>query len=462
MLKLFIYYLALHVSICHAGALEYYVHKNNSSVELPAPKTVTSYYFNQLIDHENPAIGTFSQRYHMDETYGKSKNAPVFLYICGETICSKSYLNGAIRTHAKKYHAKLIALEHRYYGKSLPYPTLSRKHLKYLTTKTALQDLASFQIQISQDKGWTGPWIAFGGSYAGSLAAYYRLKYPALVRGALASSAPVMAKENFIEYDEHVTKSLGMGCAKKVREILHSIESHIDDETQFMEIKTLFNASKVEDPIDFLMLIADVISVAVYQKEAHQFCEYLTYDQTPMEGYASYTKRLLGNMRVSAEQLTPQGFMSEDPNAYKHFGNGMRQWFFQLCSEYGDSQIANPERAKSTRSERIDLNYQYRVCQRLFGLKKPANTELINKTYYFPLLDSSVERIYFTNGEYDPLSKLSLIKENNNTNNLNLTYYLIKRGAHCDDMMPPNQSDSKSLIKARNTIQNLLKQWVKH
>lgn len=68
-----------------------------------------------------------------------------------------------------------------------------------MTTEQALADLASFIV--SMNKAHKLPletkWIVFGGSYAGNLAAWMRLKYPHLVYGAVASSAPVLAQFNF-------------------------------------------------------------------------------------------------------------------------------------------------------------------------------------------------------------------------------------------------------------------------
>jgi hypothetical protein len=56
--------------------------------------------------------------------------------------------------------------------------------------------LISIQITIrfeSQDNKV----VAFGGSYPGSLAAWFRMKYPHLVDMAVSTSAPLVAQLNF-------------------------------------------------------------------------------------------------------------------------------------------------------------------------------------------------------------------------------------------------------------------------
>ena len=448
------------ISLSHAGPVERLLQQQKEArIPLIAAKSIHTERFNQLIDHNAPEAGRFAQRYYVDESYSISNESPVFFYICGEAACSKRYLNGAIREYAKKFHAKLVALEHRYYGESMPFKSLSSQDLHLLTTEAALDDLAYFQRNMVREKNWSGKWVAFGGSYPGSLAAYYRLKFPYLVAGALASSAPVMAKEDFVEYDAHVTHVAGTQCANQIREVVTLVETSINDAEQLKAIKALFDATAVVSSIDFLYLIADTAAGAVQYGQRDDFCAALAKAKTPLEGYANYAKKMYQELHVTAVELTAQGAMSEKPEEYKN-NVGMRQWYYQSCREYGYWQNAHPDASLSTRSALINLNYHHQVCDRLFGLKKPAQTQELNNTFYYPLMDILTSNIYFTNGEYDPWSTLSLAEKNANAINPKLNYQLINGAAHCDDLHASSMLDSDSLVHSRKIMEGLLSKWL--
>lgn len=98
----------------------------------------------------------------------------------------------------------------RYYGASHPTEDLSNKNLVYLSSRQALADVTTLKAVLQTQYNLTDKnrWISFGGSYSGALSAWLRLKYPDVVDGAVATSAPVLAKLNFYEYLEVVDRSL--------------------------------------------------------------------------------------------------------------------------------------------------------------------------------------------------------------------------------------------------------------
>jgi pimeloyl-ACP methyl ester carboxylesterase len=139
-------------------------------------------------------------------------SSPVFLYIGDEGPESGKHVSEGMYIHdlAKQHNALLVALEHRYYGQSYPTPTMTTAELSYLSSAQALADIARFipalrrEYSISDD----AKVISFGGSYPGSLSAWVRLKYPHLVSGAIASSAPLVAALEFPEYMDVCAKAL--------------------------------------------------------------------------------------------------------------------------------------------------------------------------------------------------------------------------------------------------------------
>lgn len=71
-------------------------------------------------------------------------------------------------------------------------------------------------------------WIAFGGSYPGSLAAWLREKYAHLVHGSISTSGPLLAKVDFREYFEVVVDSLASykkdDCVTPVKKAIQQID----------------------------------------------------------------------------------------------------------------------------------------------------------------------------------------------------------------------------------------------
>ena len=171
------------------------------------------YYANALTDHNAPTSQkTFwKQRYFLNDEFYGGKDFPIFLYIGGEgpltsgVLSERNYIYTAARTH----RALLVAVEHRFYGRSYPTVDMSTDNLRLLSSEQALADLARFHSFLTTKLNLEGhPWVAFGGSYPGALAAWFKLKYPSLVVGSIASSAPILAQEDFREYVEVVGNSL--------------------------------------------------------------------------------------------------------------------------------------------------------------------------------------------------------------------------------------------------------------
>ena len=134
-------------------------------------------------------------------------------------------LEGTWIEYAKQHKALCFQLEHRFYGESHPTEDLSVKNLGYLTSTQALADLANFIQSMNEARNLTNPkWIAFGGSYPGSLAAWLRLKYPHLVHGSVSTSGPLIAQADFPEYLEVVDRTLDIvspECNKLVKKAMN-------------------------------------------------------------------------------------------------------------------------------------------------------------------------------------------------------------------------------------------------
>lgn len=411
-------------------------------------------FYNQKLNHDDPKSVTFKQRYFVDSQFASGNKSPVFYIICGEWNCAGTGSYSYVENLAKKMKAHLVALEHRFYGESLPTKRLTAEALKHLNLQAAVNDLASFQKYMMNERGMKVKWVAFGGSYAGTVAAFYREKHPELIAGALASSAPVFMKNEFKEYDAHVAKVINKtSCGDLVRTAIKEIEQKLSTPEGALEVKKHFKATNLPHNGDFLYVVADMLAAAVQYGREKMFCSTLQNGTNLVEAYAKGGLSVLSAMGTTPFEISLAVAERTDVTAE----DNMRQWMWQSCREFGWFQVANGKGKDTSRSSKIDLPYHNEVCKRLYG-KTMGRDGALNKKWYFPLFNPETSRIIFTNGSHDPWLTLSVI-DGKEPSNREFDLFMMEGAAHCNDLRLATNLPSVSA--AHTSMEQIIKEWIR-
>lgn len=366
--------------------------------------TSEEFWFDQTLDHFSPFDHRqFRQRYYEFLDHFRSPDGPIFLKICGESSCN-GIANDYISVLAKKFGAAVVSLEHRYYGKSVPFKSLETENLKYLSSKQALFDLAAFRqfyqesINTKLKSNVENPWFVFGVSYPGALSAWFRLKFPHLTCGSLASSAVVLAVYNFTEFDQQIGESAGAECKHALQEINQLVEQRIA--TNGKALKALFGAGELKIDGDFLYFLADAAVTAFQYGNPDKLCSPLVEAKKAgadlVDAYAKYVKEeYVGNFGASIETYNQQHLKNTTPGEE---ASSDRLWWFQVCTEVAYFQVAPSN--DSIRSSKIDTKYHLDLCKNVFGQGIYPDVEATNLYYGGTKIAGS--KIVFANGSQDP------------------------------------------------------------
>ncbi|KAI9446835.1 peptidase S28 [Lactarius indigo] len=389
------------------------------------PPLNTTYYFDQYIDHDDPTLGTFKQRYWVSWEFYKS-GGPMIILTPGEINADRftGYLtnrtiNGQI---AKQQNGATIVIEHRFYGLSNPYPDLSVASFKYHTIDQAINDLAFFAKNVTLpfpggDKvsPTYAPWVLIGGSYAGALAAFTLHQHPDVFWAGYASSAVVQSIVDFWQYFEPVRQYMPQNCSNDVQRVVAHWDEVIDsgNETALNELKTSFGMGGVvhaddvvneRTPFSWIVTTFNLGHPSSGGGGFYDFCDALEVDNgisAPERGWglgyaltawANYSKELLS---TSCEgQNIDQAYWTSTA-----LNNSVRSWTWtSSCTKlYRNGVLRNICTTRAT-----DALVASDRCHILRAFPRPSlpNVDAANKAYGGYYLRA--ERLFTATGLRDP------------------------------------------------------------
>ncbi|KAG5197210.1 hypothetical protein JEQ12_010664 [Ovis aries] len=375
---------------------------------------------------------SFLQRYWVNDQHWTSQDGPVFLHLGGEgSLGPGSVMRGHPANLAPIWGALVISLEHRFYGLSIPAEGLDMAQLRFLSSRHALADAASARLTLSRlfNVSSTSPWICFGGSYAGSLAAWARLKFPHLFFASIASSAPVRATLDFSKYNDVVSRSL-MNTA-----IGGSLECRAAASAAFAEVERRLRASRgaraalsvelgacgslerAEDQAELLGALQALVGGAVqYDGQAgaplsvRQLCRFLLGDRGNCRGNCSGPAPYRGLRRavqvvthglgqrclsISRAETVAQLRVTE----LQVSSVGDRQWLYQTCTEFG--YYVTCEVPGCPFSQLPALPSELELCEQVFGLSTSSVAQAVAQTNsYYGGQTPGATQVLFVNGYY--------------------------------------------------------------
>ncbi|KAM8707884.1 hypothetical protein ACLKA7_014933 [Drosophila subpalustris] len=439
---------------------------------------VEDLWFEQRLDHfQSDETRTWKQRYFVNDAhYRNDSHAPVFLMIGGEAEATKKWMHeGAWIHYAEHFGALCIQLEHRYYGQSHPTSDLSTSNLAYLSSEQALADLASFVIAMKAKYNLadTQKWIAFGGSYPGSLAAWAREKYPSLIYGAISSSGPLLAQVDFTQYFEVVKASLASykpDCVEAVQRSFAQVEillRHMIGQRNLDEkFKTCTPLKdSIENALDissfFENLAGNFAGVVQYNKDnsphakitIDEICDVMlnTTMGPPVTRLGAVNDMLLEQSKSKCLDYKYDKMIADMKNVSwnSETAKGMRQWTYQTCTEFGFYQTS--EKKTDTFGDRFGVDFFIRQCMDVFSDRMNSKylDQAVSKTNkYYGALKPETTNVLYVHGSIDPWHALGLyVSPNAKTP----TIY-IEGTAHCANMYEPAANDTPQLKEARNKI----------
>ncbi|KAI0886394.1 serine carboxypeptidase S28-domain-containing protein [Annulohypoxylon maeteangense] len=452
--------------------------------------------FEQLLDHSNPDLGTFSQRYWYGAQYWKGPGSPVILVNPGEqaadgfniTYTTNQRLTGLF---AEKLGAAVVVLEHRYWGESSPFDSLTVANLKYLTLENSIKDNTYFANNFDTPFDTTGkssakdaPWIFTGGSYPGALAGWIAAKDPGTFWAYYGTSGVVEAIGDFWQYFVPVQEATPQNCSTDLNAVIDYVDSVLlhGSPKEKTQLKAKFQLTNLEDA-DFAAALENgpwtwqsgqfYSSTSLGYNPYYRFCDYIenqfpnTTNAVPgpegvglakaLDGYAKWflTIELPGlcegygyfDGKYNTDCLQSLNASNPIYHDLSPSNAGNRQWNWMLCNEpFEYWQDGAPKDQPTLVSRLVNKAYWRSQCPLWFpepeyGIAQGKSAEDVN-TYTGGWLETNTTRLMMANGQWDPWRDATLSSkfrpDGPKESTTEFPIRVVEHGTHCSDLYGQN------------------------
>ncbi|KAG9456823.1 hypothetical protein H6P81_001331 [Aristolochia fimbriata] len=445
---------------------EYLIRTGNSS-------NFQTLHYNQTLDHFNYKPGshnTFQQRYVINSAFwgGPQNGSPIFVYTGDEAGLDDDIdAAGIMVDNAPRFKALLVYIEHRYYGTSVPFGTKEEAYrntstLGYFSSAQALADYAELILHLKKNlSAESCPVVVIGGSYGGMLAAWFRLKYPHIAIGALASSAPILYFDDIIPsngYYSVVTsdfREASESCHNTIRKSWFEIDRIVAQKKGLANLSKRFKSCK---PLNQSTDLKDYLEAF--------YLAWAQYDDPPEYPVNVICKAIDGAKpgsdvldRIFAGLVSMQG----NKSCYDIGGSGgeddvLNGWFWQMCTEIV-MPIGRGENETMFQAAPFDMKEYTDWCHELYKNVEPR-PHWVTAEYGGHNINMVLQKfgsnIIFSNGLRDPYSVGGVLQNISDS----IVAISTTKGSHCLDLRGAREDDPDWLKSQRDAEMNIIEGWL--
>uniref|UniRef100_A0A8R1E1G7 Uncharacterized protein n=1 Tax=Caenorhabditis japonica TaxID=281687 RepID=A0A8R1E1G7_CAEJA len=401
--------------------------------------------------------------------------------------------NETMMKWAAEFGAAAFQVEHRFYGSKeySPLGDQTTASLKLLTIDQALADIKEFITQMNAlyFKDDQPIWITFGGSYPGSLSAWFRETYPDMTAGAVSSSSAVHVSVDYYGYainTEKTYRTVNDTCAEVIKTAFDNIvKKAYDGQNSRRQLKSKFHLCDEFDENNLSKSLQFFFqNIYGYFQGINQYTGDNRNNATRSGLGVPAACNILNNETITdpIDRVIAVMQLYDDwnplpngcrPNNYssfiEYYSNttmpdddiiSTRSWIWQTCTELGYYQTTDGGNGGIFGST-VPLDFFADQCIDLFGPEFTLDNtfKLVDavRTKYGGADSYKGTKVCFPNGSFDPWQDLG--HKASNTNN-DVDSWLINGTAHCADMYPARDSDVQSLKDARARIRDHLAKWL--